>query len=98
MRLAGLKVIWNPQAFRGGLGNPKLPLSLLKKLESLITLAEAVNWKLSRVARDELDVTVEDIETFNPAFRASLKRASADIKKGRFVTQEELERRYGIAK
>jgi len=97
-RLKELKIIWSPKAFRGGLNNPKLPIALLKKLESLIFLAEAVNWNLSKAIRDEMDATVEDIETFNPVFRESLKKAAADIKAGRFVSQKDLEKKYGINK
>lgn len=96
-RLGDLNIIWNPRAFRGGLNNPALPVWLLKKLESLLFLAETVEWKLSRASRDELDATIEDIETFNPPFRKSLARASAALKAGRFVTHRELERQYGIA-
>ena len=95
-RLNAADIIWNPIAFRGGLGNPKLPAWLLQKLESLLALAEASGLKLSRALRDELDATVKDIESFNPPFRASLRRASRDVRAGRFVTQETLERRYGL--
>jgi len=98
VRLKELKIIWNPLAFRGGLSNRQTPSWLLKKLESVIELAEAVDWRLSKVARDELDTTVEDIETFNPRFRESLKRESAAVKAGKFVTQEELEKRFGLDK
>lgn len=98
IRLKELKIIWNPKAFRGGLNNPKLPAVLLKKLESLIFLAETINWKLSNILKNEIDAAIEDIETFNPPFRKSLKRASANIKAGHFTTQEELEKRYGIIK
>lgn len=98
LRLKELNVVWGPKAFRGGLHNPKLPSSLLRKLESLIILGENLNWNLSKAVKDELDATVEDIESFNPAFRDKLRRASADIRKGKFITQEELEKRYGIKK
>lgn len=97
-RLKQLKIVWNPRAFRGGLNNPKMPASLLEKLESLIVLAESVNWKLSKAVRDELDAIIEDIESFNPVFQESLRRASADVRAGRVVTQEELEKRYGLVK
>lgn len=33
---------------------------------------------------------VEDIETFNPPFIKRMKQASAEIKKGDFITLEEL--------
>lgn len=95
-RLKDLKILWVPSNFRQALANPKLPAWLLQKLESLISLAEAIGWKLSKTLREELDVTIEDIETFNPAYRASLKQASTDIKAGKFVTMEELKKRYGI--
>lgn len=92
VRLKELKIIWSSQAFRGGLNNPELPAYLLKKLESLIVLAESLDWKLSKTLKDELDITVEDIETFNPAFIKRMKRASAEIKKGNFITFEELKK------
>jgi len=91
-----LKIVWDPKAFRGGLNNPKLPSWLLKKLESLISIAEGIDWKLSKSLKEELDVTVEDIETFNPPFRRGLRKSSEDIKAGRKVSQEEMEKRYGI--
>ena len=95
-RLKELKIIWSPQAFRGGLTNPKLPVRLITKLESLITLAEATDWKLSKVAKDELDTTIEDIETFNPSFRKFLKGATSDIKSGYFVTQKKLKQKHRL--
>ena len=91
-RLKLLGITWGPKSFRGGLNNPELPTAILKKLESLILLAEAVGWQLSRSQINELDNTVEDIETFNPPFRESLKRASRDFAKGKYVTLEELEK------
>jgi len=93
-RLKELNIIWGPKAFRGGLNNPDLPVWLIKKLESLIALGEIMDWKLSKAVKDELDATIEDIETFNPAFIKSLKRATSDIKAGRFTTQKELEQKY----
>jgi len=95
-RLNELAIIWSPKAFRGGLNNPQLPHMLLRKLESLIILGENLNWQLSKPLKNELDSTIEDIETFNPPFIESLRRASADIKRGKFITQRELEKRYGI--
>lgn len=97
-RLKELKIIWNPRAFRGGLNNPELPSDILKKLESLLLLAEAVNWKISKQLKDELDSTVEDIETFNPPFRAWLKKASEESRAGKFITLEALEKKIGLAK
>jgi hypothetical protein len=91
-RLKELRIVWSPGAFRGGLNNPELPRHLLTKLESLILLAEALDWKLSKNMVDEIDNTVEDFETFNPMFRARIKRASEDFKKGKFITLEELEK------
>lgn len=99
-RLKKLRIIWNPESFAGGLSNPKIPRDLLDKLEGLISLAEACNWKLSPQAKLELDETIEDIESFNPSFRKELdkelKEAEEDWKKGRFVPGEEIEKRLGI--
>ena len=98
IRLKELEIIWSPVAFRGGLQNPNLPRWLLEKLESLIALADASDWRLSKALANELDATIEDIETFNPPFQAALLRSSRDMKASRFVTQETLEKRYGIRK
>ncbi|OGM91091.1 hypothetical protein A2755_00010 [Candidatus Wolfebacteria bacterium RIFCSPHIGHO2_01_FULL_48_22] len=98
VRLKELRMAWNPAAFRGGLMNPRLPVWLLEKLESLITLAETSDWRLSKSLASELDNTIEDIETFDPPFQAALRQASRDVKAGRFVTQEVLEQRYRIRK
>ena len=95
-RLKKAGIIWNPKAFRGGLKNKEVPLSLLKKIETLVSLAESIQWKLSKSLRDELDATIEDIETFNPSFRESLRRAEEDFRAGRFVTQDEFEKRYNL--
>src|SRR3989344_7492626 len=97
-RLKELKIIWSPKAFRGGLNTPELSENILKKLEALVLLAEAVNWKISKALRDELDSTVEDIETFNPAFIERMKKSSQDIKAGKFITLEELEKKLGLAR
>lgn len=100
VRLKALKIIWNPTAFRGGLHNPQTPPRLLKKLESLILAAEVSGWDISNALERELDEVVEDIETFNPAFRKRLAReqkaALHDFKAERTVSQEELERRFAI--
>lgn len=93
-RLKKSRIAWNPKAFQGGLGNPALPAAMLKKLETILWLAEAIDWRLSRNLKNELDETVEDIESFNPPFRASLRQAADDFKAGRFVTQEQLEARH----
>jgi len=97
-RLKELKIIWNSKAFKGGLNNPELPHAILRKLESLIFLAETLNWKLSKLLKDELDSTIEDVETFNPAFRARLKKASEEFRAGKFITLETLEQKLGLAK
>lgn len=97
-RLKELKIIWSPKAFSGGLNNPELPNNILKKLESLILLAEAVNWNISKQLQDELDSTVEDVETFNPPFRTRLKKASEEFKAGKFITLDELGKKLGFAK
>lgn len=73
-RLKKLRIVWNPKSFAGGLSNPELPRDLLDKLEGLISLAEASNWKLTPSAKFELDETIEDIETFNPSYRAWAKK------------------------
>lgn len=89
-RLKTYRIIWSPKAFRGGLNSPELPAALLRKLESIILLSEAVDWRLSKTLINELDNAVEDIETFNPPFRESLRRASRGAAKGRHVTLEEM--------
>ena len=89
-----LNIVWNPKAFHGGLHNSKLPVWLLQKLESLIVMSESVRWKISKAARNELDATIEDIESFNPSFQESLRRASSDIRAARGVLHEELAKRY----
>lgn len=94
MRLKELKIIWSRKAFRGGLNNPHLPVGLLKKLESLIIFAEAVNWKLSKNFAQELDSAVEDIETFNPPFIKKMEKFSKEIKSGKYITHEELVRKW----
>lgn len=100
-RLKQLDILWNPRSFRAGLANPKLPSHLLKKLESLLEVAEAVGWDISNELRHELDETVEDIETFNPAFRKRLARehrsALKDIKLGRLISGEDLARKLGLS-
>ena len=94
VRLKELNIVWNPKAFHGGLHNSKLPVWLLQKLESLIVMSESVRWKISKAARNELDATIEDIESFNPSFQESLRRASSDIRTARGVLHEELAKRY----
>ena len=91
IHLKKLEVVWNPNAFRGGLHNPELPEWLLRKLESLVLLAGTVQWKLSKNLKDELDATIEDIESFNPAFVEAMKKATKDVRAGRFISQEKLE-------
>lgn len=91
-RLGELKIIWNPDTFRKGLSNPRMPKWLLEKLENLLVVAEASNWKISNALALEIDETVEDIESFNPAYRAALKKekrdALRDIRLGRAVSVE----------
>lgn len=91
-RLKELNIVWNPDVFRKGLANPKTPRWLLEKLENLIAIAEASGWKTSHALALELDETIEDVESFNPAFRASLKKekrdALRDIRLGRAVSIE----------
>ena len=90
-RLGPLKIIWSPKAFRGGLNNPQLPKPILKKLETILWLAETLEWHLSKSLVDELDATVEDIESFNPPFIEWMRRAAKDFQAGRFVMQEQME-------
>ena len=93
-RFKKLNIIWNPEAFRKGLSNPRLPAWLLHKLENLIVVAEASGWNISNALALELDETAEDIETFNPAFRVALakerKDALRDIRLGRAVSIERI--------
>ena len=90
--LRRLGVIWSPEAFQAGLHNPALPNFVLRKFDSLLSLASAVDWKLSKAIAHELDNTIEDIETFNPAFRDALRQATRDIRAGKGIRQQELER------
>jgi len=98
-RLKELKIVWNPEVFRKGLSNPKMPKWLLAKLENLLLIAEASDWKVSNALALELDETIEDIESFNPAFRAALKKerrdALKDIRLGRAVSIEEIKEEVG---
>jgi hypothetical protein len=82
-RLKELKIVWNASAFRGGLSNPNLPTRLLEKLENLLAVAEASGWKISGELKIELDETIEDIESFNPPFRKSIKKIQGNLKAGR---------------
>ena len=72
----------------------------MEKLANLIAEAEASDWKVSKWLTAELDETVEDIETFNPAYREALKKeareARRDIKAGRYISSDELMAKYGI--
>lgn len=99
-RLKELDIIWNPKSFSAGLSNPALPRELLVKLENLLILAEQSEWRISNSLRFELDETVEEIETFNPASRKELakerKAALRDFRAGRVVSGEEIERRFGV--
>lgn len=87
-------ILWNPEAFRGGLRNSRLPKNLLRKLENLLEVAEASGWDLSEHLTYELDVTIEDIESFNPAFRrrlkAELRSARRELAEGKTLSVEEL--------
>lgn len=98
--LKELGIIWVPYNFRQALRNPKLPADLLEKLENLIAEAEASNWKISKAVASEIDDTVEDIETFNPAYRAAHKKemleVKRDIKLGRGISFDELKVKYGV--
>jgi len=99
-RLKELKIIWNPDTFRKGLSNPKMPSWLLEKLGNLIAVAEASGWRISNALALELDETVEDIESFNPAFRIALKRerkdALRDMRLGRAVSIEKIKEEVGV--
>lgn len=93
-RLKPLKIIWDPPTFRKALKNPGLPSWILAKLENLITTAEASGWRISSALARELDETVEDIESFNPAFRTWLKKSHRDalreMKLGKLISAEEV--------
>src|SRR3989338_1273624 len=99
-RLKALDIIWDPPTFRRALKNPKLPAELLAKLENLVVIAESSGWDVSVLLRQELSDAVEDIESYNPAYRAWLKKSRKEslreIKEGRFATTEELIAKYGI--
>ena len=98
VRLKQMKIIWSASAFRGGLNNPEMPRSILKKLETILWLAETLEWHLSKNLIDELDSIIEDIESFNPSFRDRMRRMTKDFHAGRFVTQEQMEKRHRIAR
>ena len=99
-RLKELGIVWNASNFRKALESPKLPKWLLVKLENIIAAAEFSDWRISNSLKHELDETVEDIETFNPAYRAALKKeardAERDFKAGKFISSEDLMAKYGI--
>ena len=99
-RLKELNVIWDPPTFRKALKNPKLPAWILAKLENLIAAAEASGWRISNALAFELDETVEDIETFNPAYRTWLKKSHRDtlrdIRTGKAVSIEEYKTATGL--
>jgi len=67
-----LGIRWNPKAFRAGLTNPELPEDLLRKLEDLLAVGESLHWSLPKTVAEALDTVLEDIESCNPAFVASL--------------------------
>src|SRR3989344_3195418 len=93
-RLKELNVLWVPSNFRKALTNPKLPADLLAKLENLIFAAELSDWKISNSLKFELDETIEDIESFNPAYREAMKgesrEARRELKSGKLIPLEEL--------
>lgn len=97
-RLKELRIIWSPQAFKGGLNNHDLPAEILRKLESIILISESLNWKISTTLKNELDTTVEDIETFNPPFIKRMKKISEEVKAGKFITFEELQKKLSLGK
>ena len=71
----GLKrfnVIWNPKVFQEALLNGNVSPALLKKLDMLIKTAVTMNWEIPSSLVEEIDRVVEDIESFNPAFRKSI--------------------------
>ena len=72
-----LGIHWNSRAFRAGLQNPGLPEELLRKLEDLLTVAESLNWSLPKTVVEAFDGVIEDIESCNPAFFASLNASRA---------------------
>jgi hypothetical protein len=88
-RLPKLGIVWNRRVFRSALRSPRLPRRLLRKLENLLEAAEATEWDLSSALTHELDETIEDIESFNPAFREALnkeaRQARRDLKEGRTI-------------
>jgi len=73
--------------------NPELPDGLLVRLEDFIDVAERLNWNLPKSFIVELDRLVEDIETFNPAFRKSIKVVGASNKR---VSSLEIKKRLRL--
>lgn len=90
IQLKNLGVVWNAEAFNQALNNPALPVSLLKKLERLISIAETTNWDISPALKREIDETVEDIEIFNPDYQARAQKQrqefEEELKKGELKT------------
>lgn len=72
-----LGITWNPKAFRAGLENPDVPESLLRQLEDFLSVIESMRGAVPKSVVEALDRTIEDIESCNPAFVASLRVSRA---------------------
>jgi hypothetical protein len=83
-----LGIVWNSKNFRGGLMNPAVSKELLDKLEAFLEISQKLDWELPGPIEDEFDELIEDIETFNPAFRKALVRQS----NGKRVTASDIEK------
>ena len=88
--LKALGIRWNPKAFRAGLKNSLLPEELLRKLEDFLGVAESLNWSLPNAVVEALDHVLEDIESFNPAFVASLNASHASGRVAASVVRKRL--------
>ena len=75
----GLKrfdIIWNSKVFQASLLKGGIPKSLLEKFEILLETAVNMNWRLPASLVEELDLVIENIESFHPPFRKSLSLTS----------------------
>ena len=83
VRLKEWEVLWNPSNFCEGLRNPDMPVELLQKLEDLLLTSEKLQWDLPKTLVEDLDLVVEDIESFNPAYIARVECDAAKVERDR---------------